>query len=138
MLKAGKDKSDPSSYSFIALSNCSAKILEKMVNTRLIWFLEKNKILSKGQAGFRRGMSTDDHIAFLNDLITKTLAVSQHLVAVFIDFQKAFDRVWRVGLFIRLRQLGLRGRIFICIRNIFSKTFIRVKIDGLLSKLFEI
>lgn len=93
MLKAGKDKSHPSSYRPIALSNCLAKILEKMVNTHRVWYLEKNKILSKGQGGFRRGMSTEDHIAFLRDLITKTLAVSQHLIAVFIDFQKAFDRV---------------------------------------------
>lgn len=83
-------------------------------------------------------MSTEDHIAYLQDLINKVLAIKQHLVAVFIDFTKASDRVWRTGLFIRLRSIGVRGNIFKYLRNIFKHTFLRVKLEGVLSRLHEI
>jgi hypothetical protein len=138
MLKQGKDRSDLNSYRPIALSNCIAKLLEKIVNKRLVWYLEHKKILSKSQSGFRRGMSTEDHIAYLQDVINKVLAVKQHLIAVFVDFTKAFDRVWRTGLFIRLRATGIRGNMFRYIRYIFKHTFLRVELEGLLSRLYEI
>jgi hypothetical protein len=131
MLKQGKDRP-------ISLSNCMGKLLEKVVNTRLNWHLENKKILSKAQSGFRRRISTEDHMVYLLDLINKVLAVKQHLVAVFIDFTKAFDRVWRTGLFIRLRAIGIRGNMFKYLRNIFSHTFLRVKLEGVLSSLYQI
>ena len=37
--KPGKDDTDPSNYRPIALTSCLCKILEPMINTRLIWFL---------------------------------------------------------------------------------------------------
>jgi hypothetical protein len=138
MLKQGKDRSDLNSYRPIALSNCISKLLEKIVNKRLVWYLEHKIILSKAQSGFRRGMSTEDHIAFLQDMINKVLAVRQHLVVIFIDFTKAFDRVWRTGLFIRLRAIGICGNMFRYIRNIFKRTFLRVRLDGILSGFYEI
>jgi hypothetical protein len=138
VLKQGKDRSDLNSYRPISLSNCMGKLLEKIVNKKLIWHLENKKILSKAQSGFRQRMSTEHHVACLQDLINKVLAVKQHLVAVFIDSTKAFDRVWRTGLFIRLRAIGVRGNMFKYLRNISSHTFLRVKLEGVLSRLYQI
>ena len=42
--KPGKDASEPSNYRPIALTSCLCKILERMVNDRLVWFLEKNNL----------------------------------------------------------------------------------------------
>jgi len=33
-----------------------------MINNRLVWYLERNKILTKMQCGFRRQRSTNDHL----------------------------------------------------------------------------
>jgi len=41
VLKAGKDESDPSSYRPIALMSCICKIMERMINDCLVWYLEK-------------------------------------------------------------------------------------------------
>ena len=44
--KPGKDTSDPSNYRPIALTSCICKVMERMINSRLVWYLERNKLLS--------------------------------------------------------------------------------------------
>ncbi|XP_076374296.1 uncharacterized protein LOC143258709 [Tachypleus tridentatus] len=51
--KSGKDPKIPSNYCPIALTSCLCKTLERMVNARLVWFLESNNLLSPTQCGFR-------------------------------------------------------------------------------------
>jgi len=54
VLKAGKDESDPSSYRPIVLTSCICKIMEQMINYRLVWYIEKHKLISSVQYGFRK------------------------------------------------------------------------------------
>ena len=56
--KPGKDHSEPSNYRPIALTSCVCKTMERMINARLVWFLESNGLLSNIQCGFRQGRST--------------------------------------------------------------------------------
>merc|ERR1711879_418458 len=44
-LKKGKDKKKPDSYRPISLLSCTGKLLERLVNKRLLWYLESNNIL---------------------------------------------------------------------------------------------
>ena len=52
--KPGKNSTNPSNYRPIALTSCICKTMERMVNDRLVLFLEKNKLISIHQSGFRR------------------------------------------------------------------------------------
>ena len=45
--KPNKDHTDPVSYRYIALTSCLCKVLERMINARLIWYLEKYRILER-------------------------------------------------------------------------------------------
>ena len=46
ILKSGKDQSNPKNYRPISLTSNICKLIERMVNNRLIWFLEKTQKLS--------------------------------------------------------------------------------------------
>jgi hypothetical protein len=47
--KPSKDHSEPSNYRPISLTSCVCKTMERMINARLVWFLESNGLLSNIQ-----------------------------------------------------------------------------------------
>ncbi|GFV53253.1 probable RNA-directed DNA polymerase from transposon X-element [Trichonephila clavipes] len=74
ILKPGKDPKNPLSYRPIALTSCLCKTLERMVNARLVYQLEKNKCIPLFQSGFRKGRSTLDNIIALENKIRTLLS----------------------------------------------------------------
>ena len=136
--KINKDATDPGSYRPIALTSCIGKLLERIVVNRLNWQLEKLGILNPDQSGFRAHHSTEDNIAKLQDAITKAKANKNKLLAVFVDFEKAYDMVWRTGILIKLREYGISGNIFAYIKNFLADTFIQVKYNGQKSEKYRL
>lgn len=110
IFKAG-DKLSPGNYRPISLLSTLSKILETIVNKRLILYLEDNKYLSTNQYGFRSGRSTEDAVLKLTTEITKHLDKGKKCTGVFLDLQKAFDTVSIPILLKRLETLGLRGPV---------------------------
>ena len=52
--KPNKDHTEATNYRPIALTSCLCKTMERMINDRLVWFLESNQLITKYQAGFRK------------------------------------------------------------------------------------
>ncbi|KAF0769815.1 Reverse transcriptase domain-containing protein [Aphis craccivora] len=71
------------------------KLMEKIINTRLIWFLEKNNIINKEQSGFRRSRSTVDNLHIIKSEIDLALENKQSLGMLSLDISKAYDSVWK-------------------------------------------
>ena len=93
--KPGKDKSDSSNYRPIALTSCICKIMDRMVNNRLVWYLERNNFITPVQSGFRKQRSTTDHLVRLESFVLEVPEVfvqRQHAVAIFFDLEKAYER----------------------------------------------
>ena len=63
--KKGKAKTEASSYRLISLTSCIVKVLERIINTRLKWFLESEKLLASEKAGFREHHCTEDQTTYL-------------------------------------------------------------------------
>ncbi|GBN27742.1 RNA-directed DNA polymerase from mobile element jockey [Araneus ventricosus] len=96
--KVGKDPQNSSNYRPIALTSCLCKLMERMVNKRLVYILEKKNVLSKFQSGFRYGHSTEDNVFQLETAIRDAFVTKKHLISIFFDMDKAYDRTWRHGI----------------------------------------
>ena len=113
--KHNKPQSNPSNYRPISLIIGStyrsrkslqtlkslSKILEKLITTQLYNWAETNNIINKEQSGFRKDKSTTDKLFQL----TQTISQANSAV-IFLDVEKAFDKVWHDGLIHKLLFLN--------------------------------
>ena len=76
---------------------------------RLIKFIEKNKILSKHQYGFRQNGSTELAIIELVVKITKAIDKGKYTISIFLDLSKEFDTISHKILIKKLEYYGIRG-----------------------------
>jgi len=95
ILKPGKNKHSTEGYRPITLLNTMKKIMEKIINSRLIWFLEENQILSKEQSGFRHTRSTMDNIITIKIEIENAFEHKQILGIISLDITKTYNSIWR-------------------------------------------
>ena len=76
-LKKDEPPAEPESYRAIALTSCVCKLLERIINNRLQYILEKNNLLSQRQCGFRKMRGTEDAHVLLQTAILDAFALKQ-------------------------------------------------------------
>ena len=122
------DVNSPGNYRGITILGCFGKFFTSLLNQRLGKFLETHNILNENQTGFRKTYSTDDHVFSMKCLID--MFFSKKLFCAFIDYQKAFDTIWRSGLWSKLIASGISGKVFNVIRNIYQCVKLCVSMNG--------
>ena len=106
----GKPFDSPAFFRPITFTSCVSKLFERIILSRLLFFLESNCILSPHQSGFRPGRSTLDQILYFSQSISDGFTKSRpgfRTILSTIDFSKAFDSVWHLTLFHKLITAGL-------------------------------
>lgn len=131
--KPRKNKHSTEGYRPNTLLNTMTKIMEKIINKRLIWFLEKNELLSKEQSRFRHSRSTLDNLITIKNEIENAFKHKQILGMVSLDISKAYDSVWRHRI---LSKILANGNMFKYIKNILKERQFQVKISNILSNTF--
>ena len=115
-------------YRTISLINHPSKVMLKIIINRLQ--PQAEEIIAEKQAGFRAGRSTTEQILNLRILEQilnlrilgeKYLQHQQNLYHVFIDFRKAFDRVWHEALWATMRKYNINVSIIRAIGNLYDK-----------------
>ena len=132
--KPDKDHSKPDSFRPISLTSCICKLIERMANNRLIWFLEKHKLLSDWQCGARKNRSTIDQLLRLDTYVREAFARQQHCVSVFFDIEKAYDTAWRYAVLRDLYDMGIRGSLLKFISNYLTGRSFRVRLGTTFSQ----
>ena len=106
-LKPDKLPSLTTSFWPISLMNSIMKLFERVIEQRLCCYLEDIDFINKYQSGFRQVKSTDDHLFRLSQSVMESFNRREHVVAAFLDVEKAFDNVWHNGLRYKIFMLDL-------------------------------
>ena len=96
-------------YRTISLISHPSKVMLKIILNRLQ--PQAEEVIAEEQAGFRARRSTMEQIFNLRILWEKYLQHQQNLYHVFIDFKKAFDRVWHKALWATMRKCNINTSI---------------------------
>ena len=108
--KMGKPLDSPASFRPISLTSCVSKRFERIILSRLLFFLKSNSILSPRHTGFRPGRSTLDQILYLSQSISDGFNKSRpdyQTILATVHFSKAFESIWHPALFHKLISAGL-------------------------------
>ncbi len=105
------NRDDPNNYRDITLMSCFGKLFDQVMYNRLSTWEKEQEILHEEQAGFRSSYSTVDHIFTLQSLISASVYNRSKLYCGFIDFRKAFNSVYRNGLWSKLIGMGCTGKM---------------------------
>ena len=138
ILKPGCDPSDPDSYRPISLISCLSKLLEIIINKRLIWFLEKNNILDINQNGFRKRRGPIDNLTTLVTEIQHAFLAKKYHVTVFLDLAKAYDTCWKQYVLKQLKLHKLSGCLPMYISNFMYNRSIKVNVNNVISDSYNI
>ena len=115
-------------YRTISLISHPSKVMLKIILNRLQ--PQAEEIIAEEQAGFRARRSTTEQIFNLRILCEKYLQHQQNLYHVFIDFKKAFDRVWHEALWATMRKYNINASIIRAIENLYNKAQSAVLFNG--------
>ena len=134
-LKLEKVTYNDLSYRSITLSSCLCKMMERMVNQRMVFYLEKERFFHRGQYGFRKGRCSLDAVAIIDTYIKMTFARKEYVAAVLFDVEEAYDTTWRNAILQTLRDVYLAGHLHLprSIKNFLSSRLMRVRVGNTLS-----
>ena len=94
-------------------------------------------MIYESQAGFRKGYSTIDHIFVLKMLIDYYMCSrKKKLFCAFVDFEKAFDKVWRDGLWHKMLTNNITCKMWTLIKNMYQGIKSRIVHDNEISAYF--
>ena len=109
--KLGKPLRDPVNHRPISLLSCLSKVFERTLLTRLWDHVYSSGIMINEQFGFRCGHGTTQQLLRMTERITRGYNEHRHTGVVFLDVEKAFDKVWHDGLLYKLAYYGFSDLI---------------------------
>lgn len=127
------DRKLPGNYRPISLTSTIGKLFETIVRDKMVQYLECNSLIQDSQHGFRNNRSClSNLLTFYNELFA-VYDITKSLDIVYLDFQKAFDKVPHDKLLLKLKEIGIGGKLNEWIKNWLCDRKQRVVINGVTS-----
>ena len=111
---------------------------EKIFETNMTKFVNKNNILTPSQFGFRENSSTDLALTTFFDKLLNNINDGKITCSIFLDLKKAVGSVDTTILLKELCHYGFRGPAFILLKSYLTDRKIFTKVGCNISKLSKI
>jgi Reverse transcriptase (RNA-dependent DNA polymerase) len=93
-------------YRPINMLPITEKILESAIKSQLMAFIDKHNILIDQQSGFRKSHSCETAINLMLAKWMDDIQADKEILAIFLDFKRAFETIDRVLLLDKLKRIG--------------------------------
>src|SRR3989442_12847623 len=137
IFKKGK-RSSAENYRPVSLTTFFGKVMKKIVKRHIETYLEINELISETQHGFRKGRSCLSNLLISQYHIMKLRDKKVAMDIIYLDFQKAFDKVPYVNLMKKVRSLGIGGKLGDWVKNWLRNRQQRVVVNGCYSDWAEV
>ena len=107
LFKGRGNRSDAESYRPNSLCSSLGKLLEKIVQVQLTYYLDDNKLLCGSQGGYINGRSTLTNMLCFDAALADVLSRDHAYDIVAFDFKKTFDKAPHHHVLEALRKLGV-------------------------------
>jgi Reverse transcriptase (RNA-dependent DNA polymerase) len=104
-------RSDPGNYRPVSLTSVPCKILESIIKDEVTEHMEKNKLINESQHGFSKGKSCTTNVVEFLEVVTKAVDCGDPVDIFYLDFSKAFDKVPKERLMVKIRAKGVTGKL---------------------------
>ena len=132
------DAQDPANHRLLSMMNELPKVLEKILDHRLRAWADRVGALSDLQGGFRAGRGTVDQMFILNEIVARRAEEQLPTFSCFVDIAKAYDTVWRPGLWAKLQATGCDSDTLSLLKAMYRNVVRRVLIQGRTSEDFVV
>ena len=117
-------------YRPVCLTVICCKILESILRDSIMDYLTENSLITPEQHGFLIGRSTFTQLIETLEKWTSMLDHNDNIDILYCDFKKAFDTVPHHRLMLKVRSLGIGGKIEKWIQDFLTERRQRVCING--------
>ena len=114
----------------MSLTSVIGKVLETIIRDHMMDFLIKHKLINPSQHGFLKARSCLTNLLCFFEEITKWVDEGSPVDVIYLDFQKAFDKVPHQRLILKLKSHGMGNSIINWIKQWLKDRRQRVVVDG--------
>ena len=130
--KGGREKTG--NYRPVSLTSVVGKLLESVIKDGIAAHLESGEIIGQSQHGFTKGKSCLTNLVEFFEDVTSSVDRGEPVDVVYLDFQKAFDKVPHKRLVYKLKAYGIGGSVLMWIENWLANRKQRVGVNGSFSQ----
>ena len=117
-------------YRPVSLTSVICKLLEPIIRDHMMDFLVKHKLINPSQHGFLKARSCLTIFFMFFEEITKWVDEGSPVDVIYLDFQKAFDKVPHQRLILKLKSHGMGNSIINWLEQWLTDRRQRVVVDG--------
>ena len=125
---------DTNNYRGITLLSTLSKIYELIIWERLEPWWKKEEVISRLQGACRKGQSCIHTSLLLQETVSSVLEKNNKVFVSYFDVSKAFDTVWINGLFFKLHEMGIRGKLWRLMYRTYADFCCRVRVASSFSE----